>query len=126
VAMFDQFAVVDGVPIYLQLIRQLRRGIAAGEVTDGEELPSRRMLSAELGVNPATVQKAYRLLEEEGLVTSHTGAKSYISVTPERSEAIRRELFEEEVHSCVRAMRQMGMTQTQAQAMLDKLWEEMT
>ena len=63
---FTTLRLEDGVPIYLQIIRHVKAGIAAGTVVDGEELPSRRALSALLGVNPNTIQKAFRLLEEEG------------------------------------------------------------
>ena len=63
---FDDFLLLPGTPIYWQIILYLKRGIAAGTVANGDELPSRRTLSALLGVNPNTVQKAYRLLEEEG------------------------------------------------------------
>ena len=73
---FESFIMEDGMPIYLQIILFVKRGIIAGVIADGEELPSRRVLSALLGVNPNTVQKAYRMLEEEGLIQSHSGAKS--------------------------------------------------
>ena len=73
---FDDFIMEPGVPIYAQIIRYVKGAVAAGVVADGEELPSRRVLSALLGVNPNTIQKAYRLLEEEGLIRSHPGAKS--------------------------------------------------
>ncbi|MBQ3125939.1 MAG: GntR family transcriptional regulator, partial [Clostridia bacterium] len=61
---FDCFIIEDGSPIYWQIILYLKRGAVAGSVQDGDELPSRRVLSARLGVNPNTVQKAYRMLEE--------------------------------------------------------------
>ena len=75
---FDALSLEDGSPIYLQILRYVKQGIAGGTIAHGEELPSRRVVSALLGVNPNTVQKAYRLLEEEGLVESHTGAKSRV------------------------------------------------
>ena len=53
----------DTSPIYLQILLYIKRGIIAGSIVDGAELPSRRVLSALLGVNPNTVQKAYKLLE---------------------------------------------------------------
>ena len=60
---FDGFTIEDGSPIYLQIILYIKRCIIAGTIVDGDELPSRRVLSALLGVNPNTIQKAYRLLE---------------------------------------------------------------
>ena len=49
---FSSFSMEAGVPIYLQIMLHLKRGIVAGTVTDGDELPSRRVLSSLLGVNP--------------------------------------------------------------------------
>ena len=89
---FDSFMQAEGVPIYQQIIRYVKQGIAAGTIRDGEELPSRRVLSALLAVNPNTVQKAYRMMEEEGLVESHTGAKSCVHADAGRVAALRQEL----------------------------------
>lgn len=86
---FQAFRQTDGTPIYLQIIRYIQQGLAAGTVRDGDELPSRRVVSALLAVNPNTVQKAFRLLEDEGLVTSRAGAKSFIQATPEQIAALR-------------------------------------
>ena len=58
---FSGFRLEDGSPIYQQIIRYLEQGIAAGTIRDGDGLPSRRVLSAQLGVNPNTVQKACRM-----------------------------------------------------------------
>ena len=91
---FDSFMQAEGVPIYQQIIRYVKQGIAAGTIRDGEELPSRRVLSALLAVNPNTVQKAFKQLEDEGLVTSRAGAKSCIQVTPEQIAALRRALLD--------------------------------
>ena len=62
---FEAFRSVEGMPIYLQMILFVKQGLAAGRFLDGDELPSRRLVSATLAVNPNTVQKAYRQLEEE-------------------------------------------------------------
>ena len=120
---FEGLRLEEGMPIYLQIIRYLERGIAAGTVRDGDELPSRRVLSARLGVNPNTIQKAFRALEEAGVITSRTGAKSEVSLTPERAEAIRRRLLEEEAAALVGALRQMGLDREQAAALVLQLWD---
>ena len=73
---FDDLVLVEGVPIYQQILRHVKLGIAGGTIPHGETLPSRRVVSALLGVNPNTVQKAYRLLEEEGLIQSCPGPKA--------------------------------------------------
>lgn len=119
---FEDLMLGPGLPIYLQIIRYLKAGIAAGSVENGDELPSRRVLSALLGVNPNTVQKAYRLLEEEGLICSHAGAKSYVSVTQEQIVEIRRQLLEEEIKTAIEAMKRMGVTREEAVARMETLW----
>lgn len=121
---FDAFLPEEGLPIYLQIIRYVKRGIAAGTVQAGDELPSRRMLSARLGVNPNTVQKAYRQLEEEGLITSRSGAKSEVALTPGTVEQVRSQLLEQEAGLLVRSLRQAGLDKAAVFALLERLWEE--
>ncbi|MBR6527306.1 MAG: GntR family transcriptional regulator [Lachnospiraceae bacterium] len=120
---FEQFRMEDGVPIYLQILLYIKRGMVAGTVVDGDELPSRRMLSALLSVNPNTVQKAYRMLEEEGLIQSHLGAKSYAVVSGEKIAQIRTELLENDAQNVVRTLKQMGVTREEALALIVKYWE---
>lgn len=120
---FEGLLLGPGVPIYLQIIQYIKREIVAGTVRDGDEMPSRRVLSAYLGVNPNTIQKAYRLLEEEGLICSHSGAKSYVTLTAEQLRAIRRQLLETDAKALVEAMKQMGVGRTEALTLIEQLWE---
>ena len=121
---FGAFVPEDGLPIYLQIIRHVKRAIAAGTIQSGDELPSRRVLSAQLGVNPNTVQKAYKLLEDEGIISSRSGAKSEIALSPQVVEEIRGQLLEQEAGLLVRALQQAGLGKKDAFALLDRLWEE--
>lgn len=121
---FGGFVQTEGQPIYGQIMRYIKQGLAAGTIADGEELPSRRTLSAYLTVNPNTVQKAYRLLEEEGLVQSHAGTKSCVCASEQQREALRRELTEEGLRTMVRDMKRMGLTAAEAAALVKKLYEE--
>lgn len=121
---FAGFVQTEGTPIYMQIMRYIKQGLASGVIADGEELPSRRVLSAQLTVNPNTIQKAYRLLEEEGLVRSHAGAKSYICATGEQRGTLRRELTEIELRGMVQSMKRMGLTAQEAAALVEKLYEE--
>lgn len=119
---FDDFTMTDNSPIYLQILLYIKRGTVAGAIEDGDELPSRRMLSALLGVNPNTVQKAYRMLEEEGLIHSHTGAKSCMVLSEHTIARIREELLEEDARQAVEKLRQMGVTMEEAFALIQKYW----
>ena len=120
---FEQFLQEEGMPIYQQILLYVKRVIIAGTIQNGDELPSRRVLSALLGVNPNTVQKAYRFLEEDGLIQSHSGAKSYVQVDEEGIRRIRNELLAEDARSVITAMKQMGLTKDEALAIIEKFWE---
>ena len=120
---FDDFTLVDGRPIYLQIIQYIKRGIAAGRSDCREEMPSRRVLSALLGVNPNTVQKAYKLLEDEGIIVSRSGAKSYICIQEEMVERVRRELLAGETKCWVEAMRQLKVSREMAFEMAKEFWK---
>ena len=121
---FDRLVLDESGPIYLQILRYVKQGIAAGTIENGEELPSRRVVSALLGVNPNTVQKAYRLLEEEGLIQSHTGAKSCVVADEAARSRVRTQLLDQDARAMISAMKQMGVTREEALALLDTLWKE--
>ena len=120
---FEAFVLEDNVPIYLQIVGYIKRGIVAGTIEDGSEMPSRRMLSALLGVNPNTVQKSYAMLEEEGLIHSRSGAKSCVAADEAAIRRLRGELLGQNLKTVIDAMKQMGMTLTDAQAALADHWE---
>lgn len=68
-----------GEPIYEQIVRSVKKAIATGQLQAGQQMPSVRVISRELGVNPNTVQKAISRLTEEGVLESHPGQGSYIA-----------------------------------------------
>lgn len=121
---FEAFRQTDGTPIYLQIIRYIQQGLAAGTIRDGDELPSRRVVSALLAVNPNTVQKAFRLLEDEGLVVSRAGAKSYVQASPQQIAALRRVLLKTEMQAMVDAAKRIGLTREEAHRLLDTLYDK--
>jgi GntR family transcriptional regulator len=69
----------DGLPIYRQIVNQVKYLVAAGRLAQGEELPPIRTLAEQLVVNPNTVARAYLELEQAGLVTKRQGSGTYIS-----------------------------------------------
>lgn len=69
----------SGVPIYLQLMEQVKHGIETGAVRPGEQLPGIRPLAEALVINPNTVAKAYRELEHEGVIELRQGAGAFVS-----------------------------------------------
>ncbi len=67
------------IPIYLQIMEQIRHHIASGALKADDELPSVRMLATQQLINPNTVARAYRELESEGLVSKRRGEGTYVS-----------------------------------------------
>jgi GntR family transcriptional regulator len=79
----------DGVPIYLQIVDQIKRNVAVGRLKPEDPLPSVRQLALELTINPNTVARAYLELEHEGVIYKRQGQGTYVS--PQALDASRRE-----------------------------------
>lgn len=78
----------SGVPVYRQLIDQVRGGVASGSLVAGDQLPTVRQLAVDLAINPNTVMRAYRELELRGFLETHQGTGTFISdKKPEKNTA---------------------------------------
>ncbi|MGC2872142.1 GntR family transcriptional regulator [Ihubacter sp. rT4E-8] len=121
---FDNFLIEDTSPIYQQIIYFVQRGIVAGSIENGDEMPSRRVLSAWIGVNPNTIQKAYRILEDEGIIASRSGAKSCVTIDEEKIRRIRSSLLTRDTQSLIMSMKQMGISMNDALALVESAWKE--
>src|SRR5437763_6960250 len=99
----------DGVPIYLQIVQQVKYLVAAGRLAPGEELPPIRVLAEQLLINPNTVARAYRELELAGVVEKRRTAGTYVSAA--RSPLARRErtkILTERIDALLAEARQMN------------------
>jgi GntR family transcriptional regulator len=81
----------SGVPVYRQIIDQVRGGIASGALAVGDQLPTVRQLAVDLSINPNTVVRAYRELELGGLLETHQGTGTFISPQKMRGGSAERE-----------------------------------
>lgn len=72
----------SGIPIYVQIMEQVQRMVAAGELKPGDQLPTTRQLATDLRVNFNTVARAYRMLDEAGLISTQQGRGTYIWAAP--------------------------------------------
>jgi len=77
----------SGVPIYLQLMEQVKHSIETGALRPGEQLPGIRPLAEELVINPNTVAKAYRELQHEGVIELRHGAGAFVSANGRAKKA---------------------------------------
>jgi len=83
----------SGLPIYTQIVEQIRHMLASGELKPGDQLPTVRQLATDLRVNFNTIARAYRMLDEAGLISTQQGRGTYIWETPspEASQKLRLE-----------------------------------
>ena len=121
---FSSFKTEAGMPIYLQILYFIERGAVAGTIADGDELPSRRVLSALLGINPNTVQKAFRMLEEEGLIESRSGAKSFMTLNADKISELRVSLLTADIKGLTGALKRTGIDKVEALRLIDAFWDE--
>ena len=110
--------------IYEQVMDQLKEQIMTGQMATGEKLPSVRELSKSITVNPNTVQKAYRLLEDEGIISTVPGAKSILDISPEKLASIKIELLQSTALSAVKSMIEMHITKDDAFRVMEELWDK--
>ena len=103
-------------PIYRQLVEQVRRRIAAGQLSAGQEIPSVRELAQALAVHPMTISKAYSLLEAQGLLERRRGLSMVVAAqhTQASSSASRVELLRPTLEKAASESRQLELTSTQA------------
>src|ERR1700752_2586490 len=99
----------DGVPIYLQIVHQVKYLVASGRLVPGEELPPIRVLAEQLLVNPNTVARAYRELEASGGVEKRRTAGTFVSETGSRlARSERVKMRTERLDALLTEARQLG------------------
>ena len=88
----------SGRPVYQQIMDQVKRDIALGRLIKDEQLPTVRQLARQLALNPNTIAKAYRQLEQEGIIVTKPGAGAFVaSLDSNLSRAVRRKLVSQEL-----------------------------
>lgn len=101
----------SGMPVYRQIMDQVRGGIASGALTSGDQLPTVRQLAVDLEINPNTVVRAYRELELGGLLETHQGTGTFISAQKmKRTDAQRGKQLAQIVGDCVSRAGAAGFT----------------
>ena len=117
----------SGVPIYRQLVEQVRALVASGQLVEGDRLPSVRQVARAAAVNPMTVSKAYALLEAENVVTRLRGQGMQVNRFCPTSGGTLRERksqWRELARPIVQRARQLGLSDEQIGDVLDKLLRE--
>jgi len=97
-------------PIYLQLVERIRQLTLSGDLSPGEQLPTVRALAQELRINFNTVARAYRLLDEAGIISTQQGRGTYILEIPppEKTQSLREEALASLLSRCVDEASRLG------------------
>jgi GntR family transcriptional regulator len=108
------------IPIYLQIVEEVRRQIADGTLKPGDQLPTVRALAMDLRINFNTVSRAYRLLDESGIISTQQGRGTYIleMPPPEIAERLRNESLDAITRHYLAQIKRLGFTLDEAIAQI--------
>jgi GntR family transcriptional regulator len=110
-------------PIYVQIMDQVRHQIASGDIHPGDQLPTVRQLAADLRVNFNTIARAYRLLDEAGIISTQHGRGTYIleAPSPEVIERLRQEDLDRLTENYLSGAEELGFKAAEIRAVFEKM-----
>ena len=114
------------VPIYVQLVNRVKHLVATGVLQPGDQLPTVRQLAADLRVNFNTIARAYRMLDESGVISTQQGRGTYVlePMIPERAARLREAAIEELARSFFREAARMGFEPDEVSQAYDAMIKE--
>ncbi len=111
-------------PVYVQVIRHFKERIAKGFFSPGQEIPSRRELANQLKINPNTVQRAYKEMEEQQLIYTEGNMPSCITKDETVLKSVREELISEAVQVFISSIKSINAPLTEVIELVQKRYEE--
>ncbi len=115
----------DPIPIYRQLVSQIRHAVASGRLAPGDKLPSQRELAGELVINHLTVKKAYETLEAEGLICTARGRGTFVAdSSPGDLKDKGVDQLRDRASKLALDARQLGMSDAEYTKMLNDAWQD--
>lgn len=114
----------SGVPIYRQLVEQVRREVMLGRLAAGDQLPTLRDVVDALAINPNTVVKAYAELEHEGLVVRRQGMGTFVTAAPPAGALVAPPAVRESLFRWVRRAREAGLSGEQIRLLVSVALDE--
>lgn len=109
-------------PVYIQIVEYVKQAILIGDAVDGEVLPSRREMGVILNLNPNTVQKAYKLMEAEGLIVTPPNAASRLVLSKKVEKNIEQEMKDELIGTFVSAMKGTHLSLEETCDLVKEYW----
>jgi GntR family transcriptional regulator len=116
---------VKGQPVYEQLVYSVKKAILSRQLRPGDPFPSVRQLSAELGINPNTVQKAIAALQAEGLLTAIAGVGTVVATVAPGTKAQREQVLREEVERLVVDAKRLSIPLEDLQQAVAQHWRRL-
>ncbi len=117
-------SLVDPRPLYLQVIEQVKRRVAVGDLQPGTELPSIRELAAGLKISVITIKRAYLELERDGVITTRQGKGSVVAVRPGLQSSIQEAELCEHLKQAVSLGLLLGKSKTEMQRRIAEVYEQ--
>ena len=111
----------SGVPIYQQIVEQVKRSAALGVLQAGEQLPTVKQLAIDLTINPNTVARAYRDLERDGVIETSPGRGSFVrgGASAAATQLAARDVARRAIEAPVREAKSMGLTRADVRSVID-------
>lgn len=110
-------------PVYMQVVRYFKEQIAIGDLAPGEEIPSRRELANLVKINPNTAQRAYKTMEEQGLIHTERNHPSKITSDEATLGKVREELLNQAVQSFVESIRPINVSIEELLMLVEKKYK---
>lgn len=120
---FNELALNGKEPVYVQIAGYVKRQIMLGSWTSGERLPSRRDIAAQLNINPNTVQKAFKLMEDEGYVHTSGNQGSVVYADEELLKRLEDELTQGLVLTFIASAKEMNLSFKKVMDLVSEHWE---
>lgn len=114
----------NNLPIYTQILEQIRLGIISGVYPAGSKLPSVRELASEASVNPNTMQRALAELEQSGLIFTQRTAGRFVTEDLDMIEKLKKNIAEEQIRKFFQSMLELGFTEEETVQLMEKAVKE--
>jgi GntR family transcriptional regulator len=113
-------------PVYVQVVRHFKQQIATNMLEPGQEMPSRREMARELKINPNTVQRAYKEMEEQGLIYTEGNLPSKVTKDEKMLQSVREELILEAVDKFITAIHSIQVPFDEVVSILRSKYNQVT
>ncbi len=116
------FKFVDGIPIYLQIVKEIKGSMISGKLKGGDKLPSVREIAEQYQVNPNTVQRVFMELDKQSLTYSERGIGTFVKMEPGLLEDLKNEEAAKVIQNFIEEIQKLGYSKNDMLKALDNAW----